>query len=77
MKYCYKCGKELKEEDNFCNHCGTEQNIIQKNPVIKKKWNTGNVIIIIIAILIICVIFFKIKAGNDALKEIMDLTFGD
>lgn len=29
MKYCSKCGKEINENDNFFNNCGTEQNNIQ------------------------------------------------
>lgn len=31
MKYCIKCGELLKEEDQFCDHCGAKQPHIEEN----------------------------------------------
>ncbi len=34
-KFCYKCGAQLEDNDNFCNSCGTkqtEQNVYQAEP---------------------------------------------
>lgn len=38
MKYCYKCGKQLKNTDEFCKACGVEQDdVIQKNEMNDNK----------------------------------------
>lgn len=42
MKYCSKCGKELKDNDGLCTHCGTNT---EKDPdanQILKATNTLN-----------------------------------
>ena len=50
MKYCSKCGKEIKEE-NFCPHCGESQNNIQNTIPQKKKKYKGSIIMGIVYIM--------------------------
>lgn len=38
MKYCFKCGKELNDNDSFCSKCGTKQdNDVLVNQEAKEK----------------------------------------
>lgn len=50
MNYCPKCGNKLNENSKKCDLCGNE--IIQTIPP-KSKWNTGTIIVLIVAFFVI------------------------
>ena len=50
-KYCTNCGKELPDNANFCDNCGTRFNTsAYQEPVPKKKSSFGNKILIFLLI---------------------------
>lgn len=53
MKYCIKCGKELKETDNFCDNCGYK---IKKQNIVKKEETKASYILVAILILLVVTI---------------------
>lgn len=58
MSYCHKCGKESKEEDNFCKHCGAKIKEFLKETekeaekIVEKSSHKGIVFFIIFLIIV-------------------------
>ena len=53
--YCKKCGREIYYNSNFCQYCGTPQDMVAPNPVQKtseKGVSPWVWVILIIAVLI-------------------------
>ena len=60
MKYCIKCGKELKETDNFCDNCGYK---IKKENIVKEEETKTSYILV--AILILLVVTISISRSEE------------
>lgn len=55
MVFCIKCGNELPMEGNFCNKCGTQINVVRKNP------NTWYILPILLGFIGGIIMYFFIK----------------
>ena len=69
MKYCIKCGKKLKETDNFCDNCGykiKKQNIVKKE---ETKTSYSLVAILILLVVTISISHTKRYINHNKMKE--------
>lgn len=64
--YCKKCGTELRENDEFCYHCGTRTSIIQR--IFSSRAIVGSIIAIIL-VAIAGVLTYFIMTGKLKLPE--------
>lgn len=75
--YCRKCGNELKEDDIFCNKCGTKvEDIKRKETIVENSYtknenvrNNNSIIrfiglVVIISVIVIAVMMMLNKKGN-------------
>lgn len=69
MKYCIKCGKKLKETDNFCDKCGYK--IREENAIKKEETKASYVLlaILIILVTIISISLTKKYLNHNKIKE--------
>lgn len=58
VKYCPKCGSELREDAKFCDKCGKSLRIKQTNTSKDKSFDKRNIIIVALIILIVAVAGF-------------------
>lgn len=58
-KYCSECGKELTENANFCENCGSPQNMVSPSNVSANKKKKGMPTLTIVIIVILCSIFYS------------------
>lgn len=58
--FCHKCGKEIEEDDKFCNNCGTAIEIAEKKNYLKWLSYAWTVVINLIVIGVVLAIYDRV-----------------
>lgn len=72
-KYCMQCGKEIDDNANNCEFCGSPQNYsIENSPVQKKKDPVVAIVAIVSVILVVLIVFANLTIFNNEYKKPID-----
>ena len=68
--YCQKCGNEIPDNAEFCQHCGSSQSVEKSKEKMKEKTKPNKwVIVIVVLLIVVAVVGVAIKLIGGAVKK--------